>query len=141
MNRFINNTLNPEIDYAIQIANSLLNEDSPMIKAVLNKTDWKYNSGTPTAIAHKLLEARNPINIYAYADYNTKAIGYFDGKNIYVNTAKGIKGIDLVGILIHEYSHYCGFNHGTGWFRNYKTKAKCLYSVPYYLSENIYLWV
>ncbi len=141
MNRFINNTSNSEIDEAIKIANSLLNENSPMIKAVLNKTDWKYNSGTPLTIVHKLLEARNPINVYSYTKYKTKAIGYFDGKNIYVNSASGIKGLDLVGNLIHEYSHYCGFHHGTGWFRNYKTKEKCLYSVPYYLSENIHIWV
>jgi len=63
MNRFINNTSNPEIDEAIKVANELLKENSPMIKAILNKTDWKYSSGTPLSIVHKLLEARNPINI------------------------------------------------------------------------------
>jgi predicted SprT family Zn-dependent metalloprotease len=103
------------------------------------KTDWKY--GTKGDVLKTLLQEREPIHLFTYRPWNpfTKAIGYFDGKDIHININKlpRLSNSDLVGLLLHEYAHYCGFTHGN----NYKTEEKCLYSVPYYLSENVEKWL
>jgi hypothetical protein len=136
--RFINNTYDINLNRAIESACELLTLYSPMANDLTLKTDWKY--GVTGDVLKTLLEEREPIGIYTYRPWNpwTKAIGYFDGKSIHINIrVMPLNQINLVGLILHEYAHYCGFTHGN----NYKTEDKCLYSVPYYLSENVRKWL
>lgn len=140
MKRFRNCVIDKNIAHAIVQAEKLLDIDSPMIKHLQSKNDWRYDSGTSGEVICKLLEERDPINVYTYRPWNpfTKAIGYFDGKAIHLNV-KVIENFDydkVVGLILHEYAHYCGFHHGN----NFKTEEKCKYSVPYYLSDNVTKW-
>jgi hypothetical protein len=139
--RFINMTHHGVISRAIQEANKLLDPISPMILEVSEKDDWKYNSGSGSEVASRLAAPVAPVEVYTYRPRNsrTSAISGYEHGKISLNIYKLDKLTDLVIIanLVHEYAHYRGFNHGTGIFRNYKTKHKCLYSVPYYLSEGI----
>ena len=135
--RFKNCVIDPNIAHSISYAESLLKPDSRMIKELQGKTDWKYNSHN---VVDELLKDREPVSVYTYRPWNpfTKAIGYFDGKAIHINI-KVLENYNfhlVTGLLLHEYAHYCGFGHGN----NYKTQEKCLYSVPYYLSENTSKW-
>jgi len=79
--------------------------------------------------------------IFFYKPFNvfSKAMGYSDGKAIYLNSRKfkDFSFNDLVGLLLHERLHMVGFSHGN----NYKTAEKCLYSVNYFVSENIERWI
>ena len=139
--RFRNCIISYEITHAIKQVEKLLTVDSSMIKELQSKNDWRFNSGTSGEVIVKLLEEREPVNVYTYRPWNpfSKAVGYYDGKAIHINV-KALESFNfekLCGLLIHEYSHYCGFRHGN----NYKTKEKCFNSVPYYLSENITKWV
>lgn len=139
--RFRNNIINLKVNEAAKIASMILESNSSLIKEIKNKNDFKFNSGTGEEISQNLLFQREPINIYCYKPFYpfSKAIGYYDGESIWINLRKmeAMDISDLVGLLLHEYAHYCGYKHGT----NYKSKYKCLYSVPYYLSENIKLWL
>ena len=141
MNKFINNTINQNIKEAICLATDLLTHESKMIDDVMNKNDFKYNSGTGEEVAQKLLRPLPPIKVNTYRPWNpwTKAIGYYDGTGIYINVRalEWMTVTDITANLIHEYSHYAGFGHGN----NYKTNDKVLFSVPYYLSENISRWL
>jgi hypothetical protein len=139
--RFRNCIISHEINHAIKQVEKLLNVDSSMIKELQSKNDWRFNSGTSGEVIVKLLEDREPINVYTYRPWNpfSKAVGYYDGKAIHISV-KALESFNfekLCGLLVHEYSHYCGFSHGN----NYKTDEKCKYSVPYFLSENITKWV
>lgn len=139
--RFRNCLISNEVNHAIKQVEKLLTEDSSMIKELSTKNDFKYGSGVGESVVKKLLKEREPINVYSYRPWNplTKAVGYYDGKYIHINV-KALATFDfekLCGLLLHEYSHYCGFSHGSNW----KDKEKVLYSVPYYLSENITRWV
>lgn len=138
--RFRNNIIDPKVNEAVKIANDLLTAGSSMIDHISNKEDFKYNSGHGIQVALNLILVREPIDIYVYKPFYpfSKAIGYYDGECIWINSRK-MQVLDisnLIGLLLHEYAHYCGYKHGS----NYKSKEKCLYSVPYYLSENIKLW-
>lgn len=136
--RFINNTFDLNVNRAIENANKLLTLYSKMANDITLKTDWKY--GINGDVLKTLLQEREPIVIYTYRPWNpwTKAIGYFDGKSIHINIKRmPMDTVELTGLLLHEYSHYCGYTHGN----NYKTDEKCLYSVPYYLSENVEKWL
>jgi len=139
--RFDNRTVNKEIDSAISSALYLLRPTSKMIMEIENKNDFKFNSGLGEEVAKKLLELREPLKIFTYRPMNpwTKAVGYFDGESIHINVRKlpFMSIVDITANLLHEYAHYCGYSHGN----NYKTKEKCLYSVPYYISENIGKWL
>ena len=139
--RFRNNIIDTKVNEAAKIADMLLDSNSPLIKHLRTKTDFKYNSGTGEEIAVNLMFQREPINVYCYKPFYpfSKAIGYYDGEAIWINLRKmHVMGLnDLVGLFLHEYAHYCGYKHGN----NYKSKEKCLYSVPYYLSENIETWL
>lgn len=139
--RFRNNMMDFKMKEAVDIANGLLTAASPLIKHITDKDDFKYNSGYGVQVALSLILSRDCINVFSYRSINpfTKAIGYFDGEAIWINTRKlkHLSIADIVGFLLHEYSHYCGFKHGN----NYKTEDKCLYSVPYYLSENVKKWM
>ena len=138
--RFRNCIISHEINHAIKQVEKLLTVDSSMIKELQSKNDWKFNSGSAGEVIVKLLEEREPIKIYTYRPWNpfTKAIGYYDGTAIHININKldSFDFKELVGLLAHEYCHAAGFKHGN----NFKTKEKCLYSVPYFLSENIDRW-
>jgi hypothetical protein len=136
--RFKNCVIDKNIAHAIKEVEKLLSPDSKMIKELSGKKDFKYNSGKD--VSSRLLEERQPISVFTYRPWNpwTKSMGYFDGKAIHINITK-LNSFDfqeLCGLLLHEYAHYCGFFHGN----NFKTQEKCLYSVPYYLSENITKW-
>ena len=139
--RFRNCIIDNKVNEAVKIANDLLTAGSSLINDISNKDDFQYNSGHGIQVALNLILAREPINIYAYKPLYpfSKAIGYFDGEAIWINMRKMevLSQSDLIGLLLHEYSHYCGYKHGN----NYKSKHKCNHSVPYWLSENIKRWV
>lgn len=139
--RFVNNTNNATVDRAIKIAEELLKPDSKMMLDLMVKNDWKYDSGDGIAVVSKIQAPKAPIEVNFYKPWNrwSSAIGYFDGKAIFINIRKFpfMYIDDIVANLCHEYMHYVGFHHGN----NYKTEEKCLYSVPYFVSENIKLWI
>jgi hypothetical protein len=141
MKRFDNKTLNKEIDAAINIAESLLLHNSKMMVDILSKDDFKYNSGLGIEVHGKIINCKKVAPVFLYKPFNifSKAVGYSNGKEVYLNSRKlqYFKPEDVIGLLIHEYSHIAGMGHGN----NYKTQEKCLYSVPYYLSENIGKWL
>lgn len=139
--RFQNKTLSSKVSDAINICTFLLSPKSKMVTDIGYKTDWKYN--TPENVVDELLKVRPRIEVYFYKSLNpfSKAVGYYQSEKIYLNTRKvsseSFEMSDLVGLLLHEYAHYCGFTHGN----NYKTQDKVMHSVPYYLSENIKNWL
>jgi hypothetical protein len=139
--RFINMTNNKELTTAAYIASELLHPSSPLIRKISTINDFRYNSGNGSEIVMKLCAPRPQLPIYTYKSKNpfSRAIGYFDGKAIHLNTRKLplMEHQDLVANLLHEWSHYCGFGHGN----NYKTKEKMEFSVPYWISENVYKWI
>jgi hypothetical protein len=144
MKRFNLCAVSTKLEIAIHDAQNLLNHNTRMINEIVDKQDWKYNSGTGLAIKDSLLKERDVINVYVVPSKNTKAVAYFQNGNIYIyqNYLDTVLFANLVGTLLHEYAHYCGFNHNSSFgTSNFKTKAKCLYSVPYYLSENVARWV
>jgi hypothetical protein len=144
MKRFKLCAVSIKLEVVISSANLLLSEPSKLLDEVYNKSDWKYNSGTGLDVYTALLKARAPINVYVVPSKKTKAVAYFQNGNIYIyQSYVDIASMtDLVGTLLHEYAHYCGFNHNSSFgTSNFKTKAKCLYSVPYYLSENVARWI
>jgi hypothetical protein len=139
--RFNNLITNPKVEEACKIAEGLLHTGSKMVEEISKKNDFKYNSGMGVFIALNLIKVREPIKINSYKPFYpfTKVLGYFDGKEIYINIRK-MEVLDinnLVGLLLHEYAHYCGYKHGN----NFKSKDKCITSVPYFLSENIEKWL
>lgn len=139
--RFRCNIIDLKINDAIKKANDIIQAGSNLVNDVSNKDDFKYNSGHGSQVAMNLILLREPINVFTYKPLYpfSKAIGYYDGEAIWINIRKMevMSEADLIGLLVHEYAHYCGYKHGS----NYKSKDKCLYSVPYYLSENIKLWI
>lgn len=144
MERFRNCIISSEVGSAIRVAEKLLSPESKMIQELeSNKASFKYN--TPENFIELLLKKKEIINVYTYRPYNiwSKVIGHYSDGKIYLNLRKlpSMGHIDLVGFLLHEYAHYSGLHHGTGPTRNYITKDKLLYSVPYYLSENVAKWI
>jgi hypothetical protein len=139
--RFVNNTLYSKINDAIKSAEKLLQGHSLMMEEIRVKNDFKFNSGSGREVYLRLLPAREPIDIFTYRSANpwSRAVGFFDGKAIHINTRKicSLDHYDLVGLLLHEFSHYAGFNHGN----NYKTQEKMLYSLPYFISSNVKRWL
>jgi hypothetical protein len=138
--RFRNCVIDKDIASAIVEANRLLSVNSPMIDELKLKNDFKYASGSGEEVVKKLLAPTEPVSVFIYRPWNkwSSALGYFDGKSIFVNVRKlPINRADLVGLLCHEFAHYAGFNHGN----NYKTNDKILFSVPYFISENVRKWI
>jgi len=139
--RFRNCIIDKKMVHAIKWANNLLKPSSKMILDILQKTDWKYNSGSPSDIILRLLAEREPVNVYTYRPWNpfSKAIAYTDGKAIHFNIKKigDLSETEMVGCLLHEYAHICGFNHGN----NFPSEDKNNFSVPYYLSQNVKKWI
>jgi len=138
---FQNCIIDKKMIHAIKWAQLLLKGSSPMVLAILQKDDWRFNSGKSTDIILKLLTQRDPVNVFSYRPWNpfSKAIAYTDGKAIYFNIKKldDISETEIVGCLLHEYAHICGFTHGN----NFPSEEKNDYSVPYYLSQNVKKWV
>ena len=143
--KFQVNIISKEVKAAAMVAENLFHPCSEMMDELRVKDDFKYNSGTGSEIVSKILGFNKTIQVFSYRPRNpfTKAVGYFDGKAIHINVNKisSLTHSDLVGMLCHEYLHFVGFNHGTGWRRNYKTQDKVLYSLPYFVSENIGRWL
>jgi hypothetical protein len=139
--RFKNNIIDIKVNDAVKIANGLLMAGSSMIEELSKKDDFKYNSGHGIQVVMNLIRLRNPVDIYSYKSLNpfTKSIGHFDGEAIWINSRKlpSMTVKNIVGLLLHEYAHYCGFKHGN----NFITEEKCKYSVPYFLSENVEKWL
>jgi hypothetical protein len=139
--RFQNNVIDKKVAQAITEAERLLQKESDLILNVTLKNDFKYNSGLGENVAMELLKERPPLPVFTYTPWNpwSRAIGYFDGKAMYLNLRKlpSMSIEEIAANLIHEYSHYAGFRHGS----NYKTREKCLYSVPYFLSSNTGKWL
>jgi urease accessory protein UreE len=139
--RFYNMTTQQKISDAIVIAEKLLEYNSAMLIEISKKDDFKYNSGKGVEVALALHAERSLVKVFTYKPkwVFSKAIGYSDGKAIYVNLRKlpEMSVIDVASNLLHEMAHHAGFNHSN----NYKTQDKVLYSVPYYLSENISKWM
>lgn len=140
MKRFQNSTVNvPKLIEAIRLAEADLHPDSDLTGLVLDKNDWKYNAGTGQKVYLLLTQERPLVSVYmTKAKKKTAALGVYSNGVItfyehYVETAT-IE--ELRRSLRHEYAHYAGFNHFSSFMTsNYKTKDKCLYSVPYWLSE------
>jgi hypothetical protein len=139
--RFENKTFHHDIRLAITIASTLISEKSKMIEEIKTKNDFAFNSGIGAKVAANLLLDRPLVPVFLYKSINpfTKALGYFDGKAIHINrrSLDKLSIVQLTGLMLHEYGHYCGYTHGN----NFRTKAKTETSVPYFLSENIDRWI
>lgn len=145
MKRFRNCIINKDIPFAIDVAENLLKENSEMIKEVSNKLDFLYNSGSGFQVSNNLLSDREPVNIFSYRPWKkSKAIGYYQNGSIYVSVyfLENLNFPALIGFLLHEYAHHCGYNHYSSFgTSNYKTNHKVNHSVPYFLSENVGKWL
>lgn len=137
MKRFNNLTNDERISLAIVAAEKILSTGSDLYLDIMLKTDWGYNSGSGADIVTRFYISDKVADVKLWSPWNrwTRAIGYFDGKAIHINTRKlpCMSHQDIVGNLCHEYSHLVGFSHGN----NYKTQEKCEKSVPYWISEGI----
>jgi hypothetical protein len=141
---FRNCVISKEVASAIKVATDLLSPHSLMIKELSSiKNHFKYD--TPDNFVELLLQQREPINVYTYRSKKpwSRVIGYFSNGKIYLNVKKlpTMEHKEIVGFLLHEYAHYCGLNHGTGFTRNYITEEKLVYSVPYFLSTCVERWL
>jgi hypothetical protein len=137
--RFRNCVIDKEIGLAIKECELLLAENSNIMEEIKVKA-FKFNSGLGPQIVLNLLKERPPISVFVYKTKNpwSAALGYSDGKAIYINTRKlPINRRDLIGLLLHEYSHFCGYSHGNNW----PSEEKNIYSVPYFISSNISRWI
>lgn len=143
--RFINKTGNNLVTSAIFAAEVLLDGDSEMMHEIRKKNDFKYGSGSGQDVYLGLYRQRELVNVNFYKTFNpfSSVIGYSNGRELFINERKigSLTLSDIIGNLCHEYAHHAGFNHGTGRTRNYKTEDKCLYSVPYFVSENVGKWI
>lgn len=137
--RFRNCVIDKEIGLAIKECETLLVEGSNIMEEIKTRA-FKFDSGLGHQIVTNLLSQRPPVSVFVYKAKNpwSAALGYSDGKSIYINTRKlPINKRDLVGLLLHEYSHYCGYSHGNNW----PSEEKNVYSVPYFISSNIARWI
>lgn len=141
MKRFNNLTNNQKITEAIDMAERLLRPDSKMAQDLIKKNDWKYDSGTGPDVVMELLKPRELVGVLTFRKLNpfSRVLGYQEENFIYLNVSYVTSASlsNLVGTLCHEYSHFCGFHHGN----NFTSKDKNFYSVPFYLSQNIHLWI
>jgi|688.fasta_scaffold133842_5 hypothetical protein len=145
MKRFRNCIIDRNIHLAIDQAESLLSAGSRMIEDISNKNDFKYNSGIGSQIALNLISPRDLVNIFTYRPWTTsKAIGYYKNGCIHLSLyfLDEFNFNDVVGLLLHEYAHHCGYNHYSAFgTSNFKTQHKVKHSVPYFLSENVEEWL
>lgn len=145
MKRFRNCIIDKNIHFAIERAEDLLSAGSNMIEEVSSKTDFKYNSGSGSQVALNLISQRDLVNIFTYRPWRkSKAIGYYQNGSIFISlyALEKFEIVSLVGLLLHEYAHHCGYNHYSAFgTSNFKTEHKCKHSVPYFLSENVEKWL
>jgi hypothetical protein len=141
MKRFYVNVINDKIKSAALDAEKLLNSDSKMMKEIKLKNDFKYNSGLGEEIYDKFASTTKVVPVFTYRPkwIFSKAIGYFDGESIHINTRKlpDLSHADIVGLLCHEYSHAVGYSHGN----NFPSEEKSKFSVPYFISDNVEKWL
>jgi hypothetical protein len=136
---FRNCVINKEIGQAIKECELLLVENSNIMEEIKTRV-FKFDSGLGHQIVANLLKERPPVSVFVYKAKNpwSAALGYYDGKAIYINTRKlPINKRDLIGLLLHEYTHFCGYTHGNNW----PSEEKNVYSVPYFISSNIARWI
>lgn len=142
LKRFYFSFINKDMLKAAQNAENLLHPSSKMMRDIGYKLEWKYETKlTGSDLALELVKYRDPIlvSIYKPILHWSKAIAYYQDGKIYFNKYKidSMSVSQLTGTLLHEYAHYCGFSHGS----NLKTQEKVKYSVPYYISENVDIWL
>lgn len=137
--RFQNNVINKNVADAIRDAEMLLCENSSMLQKIREKDDFEYESGSGEDVYQRLLNHKRLIPVFTYRPWNkwTRSLGVFDGDSIHLNLYKldSLSHDELVGLLLHEYAHECGFKHGNNWPSEHKNK----FSVPYFLSEGRWL--
>ena len=138
--RFINRTTNQNLNVAFLMADALLSGPTSKLHLMLTeKHEWKYGTNMDGyGVSETILRGPVDVNVFTYRPWNrwTRAIAMTNGDGaIHFNIYKiqKMNTLDMVGSLLHEYSHLAGFSHSG----NYKNKDKCLYSVPYWLSENV----
>jgi AraC-like DNA-binding protein len=145
MKRFRNCIIDKNIPFAIERAEDLLSINSNMIEEISKKTDFKYGAGDGSQVALNLVSKRDPINLFTYRPWRkSKAVGYYQNGNIYISlyALERFEIVSLVGLLLHEYAHHCGYNHNSAFgTSNFKTQHKVKHSVPYFLSENVEKWL
>jgi predicted metallopeptidase len=143
--KFDNRTTNLELNSLIYKASALLEMDSVMMADIRCKNDFKYESGSGLEVSLKIYKCDKvaPIFFYKPKWRFTKAMGYSDGKAIHLNSYKfdSFSDADIIGLLLHEYLHFVGFNHGTGMRANYWNEDKSNHSAPYFVSDNISRWL
>jgi hypothetical protein len=142
MKRFFINVIGTELRDAADIAENMLNRDSLMIEHLRQKKGWKYGTDLQgDALVNRLLAKRDPLPVWTYKPFwpYSKVIAYYQYNSIHFNQRKlkDMSKVDLCGTLLHEYAHHCGFSHGG----NFISEDKKLHSVPYFLSENVHLWI
>lgn len=139
--RFRNNVIDTRIADAIKDAERLLTPGSAMYTEIKAKNDWRYNSGSGEEICEKLSMKKDLLPVFTYKPFNpwTRAIGYYDGNAIYINSRKlpSMSHKDIIANCVHEYAHHCSFTHGN----NFPSEEKAMYSVPYFLSEGVSRWL
>ena len=140
MKRFQNSTVGiPKLVEAIRLAEADLHSTSWIMLKALEKNDWKYGAGTGSEVYFQLTQERTPVSVYmAKGNPKSAALGTYSNGVItfYEHYVERATIEELRRSLRHEYAHYAGFNHFSSFgTSNYKTKDKCLYSVPYWLSE------
>lgn len=107
----------------------------------LNGIEWKYNSPCISKLIQPHLK---PVRI-ELREMRSKIGGLFEGDTLVINSrildqikydyVTNLMIVrNMIGTIMHEYAHFQGFFHGTGWFRNYRTKDKENFSVPYWLT-------
>jgi hypothetical protein len=141
--RFDNRTNSLWIRDAANFASTLLTRGSKLEQEIFSKDDWKFdNIQNGSEVSYKLIDVKRPIiPILTFKSINpwTSSLGYFQDGVININIRKfsNMSDKEIIGLLLHEYAHYCGFTHGN----NFKTEEKCKFSVPYFLSENVSKWI
>lgn len=140
------------VESAIENADELLHPQSPLIGAVALKDDWKYGVESGVKAAFLLTHVPRPpvpVEIYYPKYKNSDQTAAWNGNRIGINGYWLMNNpgmIKLTGSVLHEWSHACGFNHQApgpwGYIRrNYWSKDKSNYSIPYFISDNISKWI
>lgn len=136
------------------IATWMLTPSSEFLRDLSQKNDWKWDNATGLKVEQALLSGSHlGVGFYRSANPWSAAVAYYDGKKFYFNLRRfdGYRldtlwessdeykrGVaSLVATLLHEFAHHAGFTHGD----NYWSEEKSKYSVPYYISDNVYKWL
>lgn len=142
MKKFYVNVIDQRIKDSALVAERLFLPDSPMMNEIYLKNDFKYDSGSGKQVFERIVTCDKiaPVFFYKPKWIFSKALGYSDGKAIYINLRilPSLSDADIIGLLCHEWLHYGpGFSHGS----NTPSKEKDLHSVNYFVSSNIAKWL